>query len=180
MVLKSHDLLTVNATIIAGLMILLSIQITNPFDKFLNEQNSLHDKVSNLQLEKDRLSMLLTSNFSINKNMSIDANGLKSTLTAKSVQLKETEIELNQTLEQMKTYDKDQMIVSSLQTSVITYEKIINMFMLLPFILSAIFEAGHAYLRKDFGDDSSKLSTVTMFVGFVSLALGLYLKMTVF
>lgn len=176
MVLKSHDLLTVNATIIAGLMILLSIQIVNPIDTLLNQQNSLYQKATNLQLTKERLSTLLNSNFSTNKNVSIDPSELKSSLTAKVIELKETEIELNQTQEQLKNPDKVQSYVAYHQYYNSTIEKIVNMMMMLPFIISAAYESYTTY-RMDFGESANKISVIIMFMGFVFLIAGLYVKL---
>jgi len=180
LVLKSHDLLTIDATIIAGLMILLSIQITTPFDKFLNEQSSLHDKESDLELQKAKLHDLLMMNyssFSIGHNMSIDQSELRNVLTSKAIELKEIELELNSTKAKMKSYDDNSNTLVQLESLSLNYNRFITLGMVVPFVLSAIFETYFSSVRKDGGDDANKKSLVITYVGFVILMVGLYLKL---
>ncbi len=176
MVLKSHDLLTIDATIIAGLMVLLSIQSTTQLDNSQFEQMVKHEQ--DLKDRQQILSKLLSLNLKdFNSNSNIDSSELKTQLTAKAIELKEIQIELN------KTGDLDeqslsvfQQIINNQKSIFSLVNKIVTMMMLLPFISSAGMEV-FTMRRRDSSDIASNSGMVLMYVGFASLFIGLVFKL---
>lgn len=173
MAFSSRDLFQINATILAGLLILLTIETihSNPFEEmFLQFVNSDEQ----LESEEEKITKLLDYyNFS-DSNIISDSE-LHKNLLPKEIRLHEIQIErellLNKTDDLMKY--NNFVFTKTIWKNI--YSSLVMLLMIIPFIFSILIEISHVYKTNESNTNASNLAIVFLMFGLVSLAIGIIL-----
>ncbi len=174
--LRSKDVLQINATIITGLLILLTIQvISNPDDVRFHEDNLLQKREKQLQaqiLEKT-ISDLQEKQSIIPTNETDLINTYQNEITMNEIELIKTKNEISVRGVATPVQIDGSEIVYKINR--VTLTQTIAIMMIIPFVGSITWEVISTFDKKGQDmDKATKGSRVWMIIGFIGVVFGLY------
>lgn len=174
--LSSTDIIQINATIITGLLILLTFQSVTAVPTIFSTMEETSKKLDDLYIEDKKLTSLLFFYEDEYQNLlsSYDSSDrlkyIQSKIDDLSFRQKEAKLEYNLLNDELTSLQDFSYLLGFIKSENIV--RSVGMLMIIPFSISAVAETVISIRRKKENTDASKLGTSLMIAGFIVLIFG--------